>query len=91
MFWISGQKILEAARLVAARANLHMVYITNFKCGPDSYIKHFARDAATRILFLDRGRVIETAPPERFFSSPETERARQFIQRYAGHAANGGC
>ena len=26
----------------------------------------------------------------RFFSSPETERARQFIQRYAGHAANGG-
>jgi polar amino acid transport system ATP-binding protein len=50
----------------------------------------FARDAATRILFLDRGRVVETAAPEKFFSSPETERARQFIQRYAGHAANGG-
>jgi polar amino acid transport system ATP-binding protein len=50
----------------------------------------FARDAATRILFLDRGRVVETAMPERFFSSPETERARQFIQRYAGHAANSG-
>ena len=27
-------------------ANLHLVYITNFKCGPDSYIKHFAREAA---------------------------------------------
>lgn len=50
----------------------------------------FAREAATRILFLDRGRVVETAAPEKFFSSPETERARQFIQRYAGHAANGG-
>jgi polar amino acid transport system ATP-binding protein len=50
----------------------------------------FARDAATRILFLDHGRVVETAAPEEFFSSPETERARQFIQRYAGHAANGG-
>jgi polar amino acid transport system ATP-binding protein len=50
----------------------------------------FARDAATRILFLDRGRVVERAAPERFFSNPETERARQFIQRYAGHAANGG-
>lgn len=50
----------------------------------------FARDAATRVLFLDRGRVVETAAPERFFSSPETERARQFIQRYAGHTANGG-
>ena len=46
MFWISGRKILEAARVVATRPNLHMVYITNFKCGPDSYIKHFAREAA---------------------------------------------
>src|ERR1700756_4083262 len=50
----------------------------------------FAPDAATRILFLDRGRMVDTAAPERFFSSPEPERARQFIQRYAGHAANGG-
>jgi len=46
MFWISGRKILEAARIAATRPNLHMVYITNFKCGPDSYIKHFAREAA---------------------------------------------
>jgi predicted nucleotide-binding protein (sugar kinase/HSP70/actin superfamily) len=46
MYWASGRKILEAARLAASRANLHMIYISNFKCGPDSYIKHFARDAA---------------------------------------------
>ena len=46
MFWISGRKILEAARIAAARPNLHLVYITNFKCGPDSYIKAFAREAA---------------------------------------------
>jgi predicted nucleotide-binding protein (sugar kinase/HSP70/actin superfamily) len=46
MFWISGRKILEAARVAAGHANLHVVYITNFKCGPDSYIKHFAREAA---------------------------------------------
>jgi polar amino acid transport system ATP-binding protein len=65
-----------------AREGMTMVVVTH-EMG-------FARDAATRILFLDRGRVIETAPPERFFSSPETERARQFIQRYAGHVANGG-
>jgi len=49
----------------------------------------FARDAATRVMFLDRGRVIETGSPEKFFTSPETERARQFLQRYAGDAANG--
>jgi predicted CoA-substrate-specific enzyme activase len=46
MFWISGRKILEVARRAAGRPNLHLVYITNFKCGPDSYIKHFARQAA---------------------------------------------
>jgi predicted nucleotide-binding protein (sugar kinase/HSP70/actin superfamily) len=46
MFWASGRKILDAARLAATRPNLHVVYITNFKCGPDSYIKHFAREAA---------------------------------------------
>jgi len=65
-----------------AREGMTMVVVTH-EMG-------FARDAATRILFLDRGRVVETAMPERFFSSPETERARQFIQRYAGLAANGG-
>jgi len=46
MFWVSGRKILEAARIAGGRPNLHLVYITNFKCGPDSYIKHFAREAA---------------------------------------------
>jgi predicted nucleotide-binding protein (sugar kinase/HSP70/actin superfamily) len=52
MFWVSGRKILEAARVVAARPNLHMIYITNFKCGPDSYIKHFAREAAGAPLLI---------------------------------------
>ena len=32
--------------------NLHLVYITNFKCGPDSYIKHFAREAAGAPLLI---------------------------------------
>jgi len=52
MFWISGRKILEAARQAAAKPNLHLVYITNFKCGPDSYIKHFARQAAGAPLLI---------------------------------------
>ena len=45
MYWISGQRILACARITQSRPNLHMVYITNFKCGPDSYIKHFSREA----------------------------------------------
>ncbi len=46
MYWTSGQRILAAARLASTRPNLHVVYISNFKCGPDSYIKHFTREAA---------------------------------------------
>jgi len=52
MFWASGRKILEAAQIAASRPNLHLVYITNFKCGPDSYIKHFARQAAAAPLLV---------------------------------------
>jgi polar amino acid transport system ATP-binding protein len=43
----------------------------------------FAREAADEIVFLDRGRVVEKAEPHAFFHRPETERARQFLQRYA--------
>jgi polar amino acid transport system ATP-binding protein len=42
----------------------------------------FAQDAADEIVFLDHGRVVEVASPEKFFHQPDTERARQFLQRY---------
>jgi polar amino acid transport system ATP-binding protein len=64
-----------------AREGMTMVIVTH-EMG-------FAREAATRVLFLDHGRVVETGAPDRFFSNPETERARQFLQRYAGDSANG--
>ena len=41
----------------------------------------FARDVADRVCFLDGGRILEEAPPERLFSSPENPRTRQFLQR----------
>ena len=50
MFWNYGRRILQAARFAGQRDNLHLVYITNFKCGPDSYIKHFTGGAAVRPL-----------------------------------------
>jgi polar amino acid transport system ATP-binding protein len=64
-----------------AREGMTMVIVTHEMA--------FARDAATRVLLLDRGRVVETGSPDKFFSSPDTERARQFLQRYAGDIANG--
>jgi predicted CoA-substrate-specific enzyme activase len=46
MYWNSGRRILAAARIAQRNRNLHLVYISNFKCGPDSYIKSFLDDAA---------------------------------------------
>ncbi len=42
----------------------------------------FAREAATRVVFMDQGRIVETAEPETFFTTPSTERAQQFLARY---------
>ncbi len=43
MYWRSGQKIVAAARVMKEYPSLHPVYITNFGCGPDSFITHFFR------------------------------------------------
>jgi predicted CoA-substrate-specific enzyme activase len=41
MYWGYGQKILRAAKLIKSHPNLYAVYVTNFGCGPDSFITHF--------------------------------------------------
>lgn len=41
LYWRSGQKILAAARFIRENPRLYPVYITNFGCGPDSFITHF--------------------------------------------------
>jgi predicted nucleotide-binding protein (sugar kinase/HSP70/actin superfamily) len=46
MFWEYGRRILAAARLVGCYPNLHIIYLTNFKCGPDSFLKSFIRAAS---------------------------------------------
>lgn len=46
MFWNYGRRILQAAKVAGRYPNLHLLYITNFKCGPDSYIKQYMRKAA---------------------------------------------
>jgi polar amino acid transport system ATP-binding protein len=41
----------------------------------------FARDIASRVLFLDEGRILEEGPPEQIFTSPREARTREFLQR----------
>ena len=41
----------------------------------------FARQVADRVHFLDRGRIVESGPPERLFRAPAQPRTREFLRR----------
>ena len=45
----------------------------------------FARSAAQRVAFMDGGRIVEIASPDRFFSHPETDRAKDFLSKILAH------
>jgi polar amino acid transport system ATP-binding protein len=57
-----------------ARDGMTMIVVT--------HEMHFARDAASHVVFLDNGRVVETSTAEEFFLRPVTDRSRQFLERY---------
>ena len=44
MFWHSGHKILSSAKIIMNNPKLNAVYLTNYSCGPDSFIKTFFAD-----------------------------------------------
>jgi len=45
----------------------------------------FARSVADRVVFMDRGEIVETAEPEEFFLHPKHERARDFLGKILAH------
>jgi len=45
----------------------------------------FAREVANRVVFMDEGQIIETAPPNDFFKNPRTERAKLFLSKILTH------
>lgn len=40
----------------------------------------FARAVSDQVVFLEKGKIIEKSAPEKFFSNPETERVRKFLE-----------
>lgn len=45
----------------------------------------FARKVADTMVFMDNGEIIETGPPEQFFTSPKTDRCKAFLQQILVH------
>ncbi len=52
MYWKYGQKILSASEFVKDNPGIFPVYVTNFGCGPDSFILHFFKSSLGRKPFL---------------------------------------
>lgn len=45
----------------------------------------FARRVADQMVFMDRGEIVEQAPPERFFNDPQSDRCKRFLQQILAH------
>ncbi len=44
VYWVYGQKILRAAEIIKNDERLFSIYLSNFSCGPDSFLMTFFRD-----------------------------------------------
>jgi general L-amino acid transport system ATP-binding protein len=60
-----------------ARSGMTMICVTH-EMG-------FAREVADTMVFMDRGEIVEAAPPAEFFTAPRSERARLFLSQILGH------
>lgn len=45
----------------------------------------FARQVADRIVFMDKGEIVDDAAPEEFFNNPRSDRTRQFLAQILNH------
>ena len=41
----------------------------------------FAREVATRVLFMDGGKIVEQGPPEQIFGAPQNDRLKDFLSK----------
>jgi general L-amino acid transport system ATP-binding protein len=45
----------------------------------------FAKSVADRVIFMDRGEIIEQNVPDEFFNNPQSERTKLFLSQILNH------
>jgi general L-amino acid transport system ATP-binding protein len=45
----------------------------------------FARRVADKMVFMDKGEIVEMAPPKKFFSNPDSDRCQTFLKQILSH------
>ena len=66
-------EVLNVMRDLAAE-KMTMVVVT--------HEMEFAKAVADRVIFLDKGKIVEESEPKRFFENPKTQRAKQFLNSF---------
>ncbi len=64
-------EVLQVLEMLAQESDITMLIVTHHM--------GFARDIADRVVFLDRGRIVEDAAPKIIFSQPREARTRKFL------------
>ncbi|MBW8638272.1 ectoine/hydroxyectoine ABC transporter ATP-binding protein EhuA [Hoeflea sp. WL0058] len=67
-------EVLNVLRRLAADSDTTMLTVT--------HEMHFARDFADRVLFFDKGKIVEAGKPEEIFTHPKEERTRNFLSKF---------
>jgi polar amino acid transport system ATP-binding protein len=68
--------VLNVLRRLAAESGVTMLIVTHEMA--------FARDVSDRVLFMEKGRIVEQGPPSLIFSAPQNERTRSFLREILG-------
>ena len=66
-------EVLNVMRRLGAETDMTMLLVT--------HEMSFAHDFADRVMFLDRGAIVEAGPPEQIFTAPTQERTRTFLRK----------
>lgn len=53
MYWYYGKRILQVARMLSRSADLPVIFLSTFGCGPDSFIVHMLRRALPNVPLLE--------------------------------------
>ena len=60
--------------LELAKSGMTMIIVT--------HEMEFAKAVADRVIFLDKGKIVEESEPKEFFENPKTQRAKQFLNSF---------
>ena len=67
------EEVLEVMKRLANETDMTMLLVTH-EMG-------FAHDFADRVLFFDKGRIVEQGPPDQIFTAPQEDRTKSFLRK----------